>query len=66
MITHLNHDPRFYYGHYPEHGTAGYDGPGWYIIDYRGLVGPFNSKQEAKDREDKPTDIDEWENEGGN
>jgi hypothetical protein len=65
MITRLDHDPKFYYGHYPEHGTTGYDGPGWYVIDYRGLVGPFDSEQEAKDREDKPTDIDGWENEGG-
>ena len=65
MITHLNHDPKFYYGHYPEHGTAGYDGPGWYVIDYRGLVGPFDSEQEAKDTETKPTNVDGWENEGG-
>ena len=61
MITYLDQDPKFYYGHYPEHGTTGYDGPGWYAVNDRGLVGPFNSEQEAK----APTDIDGWENEGG-
>ena len=25
MITYLDQDPKFYYGHYPEHGTTGYD-----------------------------------------
>ena len=61
MIKYLGQDPKFYYGHYPEHGTTGYDGPGWYVIDDGSLVGPFNSKQEAK----APTNVDGWENEGG-
>jgi len=65
MITYLDQDPAFYYGHYPEHGTTGYDGPGWYVVNGRGLVGPFNSEQEAKDSETTPTNVDGWENEGG-
>ena len=53
MITYLDQDPKFYYGGYPESGTTGYDGPGWYIWDNMGVVGPFDSEKEAKDREEQ-------------
>ena len=49
-------DPAFEGRNYPEHGTAGYDGPGWYVIDYRGLVGPFDSEEEANRRLKDGTD----------
>ena len=56
MITYFDQDPRFYYGHYPEYGTTGYDGPGWYVVDYRGLVGPFDNEEEAHRRFEDGTD----------
>ena len=58
-------DPAFNNG-YPEHGTVGYDGRGWYYFYGGQLWGPFDSEEEAKQREVKQfIDIDEWENEGG-
>ena len=50
MITYLNHDPKFYYGHYPESGTIGYDGKGWYYFYGGQLWGPFDSEEEANRR----------------
>ena len=56
MITYLDQDPKFCYGHYPEYGTTGYDGPGWYIGNSGGLVGPFDSEEEANRRLEDETD----------
>ena len=56
MITYLDQDPKFYYGHYPEHGTIGYDGPGWYVVNAGDLVGPFDNEKEANRRLEDGTD----------
>ena len=56
MIIHLDQDPQFYHGGYPESGTTGYDGPGWYIWDHKGVVGPFDSEEEANRRLKDGTD----------
>jgi hypothetical protein len=60
-------DPAFAGSYYPEHGTTGYDGRGWYCSHGGQLFGPFETKQEAeiKSREVKSAGVDEWENEGG-
>ena len=57
-------DPAFNNG-YPEHGTTGYNGRGWYYFYGGQLWGPFDSEEEANNREAKSTSINEWENEGG-
>jgi len=59
-------DPAFEGKGYPEHGTTGYDGRGWYYFYGGQLWGPFNSEHEARDMEGEGVDIGEWENEGGN
>jgi len=56
MIIHLEQDPRFYYGGYPESGTEGYNGPGWYVWDHRGINGPYKTEQEAKKNENTSSD----------
>ncbi len=43
-------DPAFNNG-YPEHGTVGYDGKGWYYFYGGQLWGPFDSEEEAKLKE---------------
>ena len=53
MINQLDQDPSFYYGGYAESGSKGYDGPGWYIWDHLGLVGPFVTEKAAKDAYNK-------------
>tara|TARA_R110000824_G_scaffold223667_2_gene411406 strand:+ start:5866 stop:6048 length:183 start_codon:yes stop_codon:yes gene_type:complete len=58
-------DPSFRDNIYPESGTIGYDGKGWYYFHGGQLWGPFDSEEEAKKGEDKSTSVDEWENEGG-
>jgi hypothetical protein len=50
---------------YAEHGTAGYNGCGWYYFCDGRLCGPFDSEREAKDTETTPSNVDGWENEGG-
>ena len=57
-------DPAFDNG-YPESGTVGYNGRGWYYFYGGQLWGPFDSEEEANNREAKSTSINEWENEGG-
>jgi len=52
MIIYLTQDPSFY-GSYPESGIKGYEGPGWYIWDHTGLVGPFSTEQKAQDSKNK-------------
>ena len=56
MIIHLEQDPRFYYGGYPESGTEGYNGPGWYVWNHRGINGPYKTEQEAKKNENTSSD----------
>ena len=59
-------DPSFRDNIYPESGTIGYDGKGWYYFHGGQLWGPFDSEEEAKKGEVKQsTELDEWENEGG-
>jgi len=58
-------DPAFEDHRYPEHGTVGYGGRGWYYFHGGQLWGPFDSEQEAKNRKATPTNVDGWENEGG-
>ena len=45
-------DPAFI-GGYPECGTAGYDGKGWYYFYGGQLWGPFDSEEEAAKEWDK-------------
>ena len=52
MIIYLTQDPSFY-GGYPESGSKGYEGPGWYIWDHTGLIGPFSTEQKAQDSNNK-------------
>ena len=58
-------DPSFRDNSYPESGTTGYDGKGWYYFYGGQLWGPFDSEEEAKKGEAKAPPVDEWENEGG-
>jgi len=64
-VDYYSMDPAFDGRSYPECGTTGYDGKGWYYFHGGQLWGPFNSEKEARNRQDKPADIDGWENEGG-
>tara|TARA_Y100001951_G_C11150985_1_gene189172 strand:- start:69 stop:224 length:156 start_codon:yes stop_codon:yes gene_type:complete len=50
-------DPAFNNG-YPEHGTVGYDGRGWYYFYGGQLWGPFDSEEEAIAGENKQTSSD--------
>jgi len=56
MIVYLDQDPKFYYGSYPESGTTGYNGEGWYIWDNVGVIGPFDNEQQAKDKQEELND----------
>ena len=51
-------DPAFEGYNYPESGTIGYDGKGWYYFYGGQLWGPFDSKEEAEARESKQTSSD--------
>ena len=65
-VEYYRMDPAFEGRNYPEYGTTGYDGRGWYYFYGGQLWGPFDSEEEAKQGEVKQsTEIDEWENEGG-
>ena len=57
-------NPAFEEHRYPESGTTGYDGKGWYYFYGGQLWGPFDSEEEAIKGETTPP-VDEWENEGG-
>ena len=58
-------DPAFAGRGYPEHGTTGYEGRGWYYFHGGKLLGPFETKEEAVNEEVKSASVDEWVNEGG-
>ena len=47
-------DPAFTGNSYPECGTAGYNGKGWYYFHGGQLWGPFDSKEDAENNE-KPS-----------
>ena len=49
-------DPAFTGNNYPECGTAGYDGKGWYYFHGGQLWGPYDSKEEAEQREQTSSD----------
>ena len=49
-------DPAFTGNNYPECGTAGYDGKGWYYFHGGQLWGPFDSKEEAEQGEQTSSD----------
>ena len=49
-------DPAFTGNNYPECGTAGYDGKGWYYFHGGQLWGPYDSKEEAEKREQTSSD----------
>tara|TARA_B110001454_G_C12473394_1_gene331308 strand:+ start:176 stop:379 length:204 start_codon:yes stop_codon:yes gene_type:complete len=57
-------DPSFTYNSYPESGTAGYDGKGWYYFHDGQLCGPFNSERDANRCQQFAKDINEWKNKG--
>jgi len=44
-------DPAFEGYDYPESGSVGYDGRGWYYFYGGQLWGPFDSEEEAKLKE---------------
>jgi hypothetical protein len=46
-------DPKFQDDKYPESGTVGYDGRGWYYFHGGQLWGPFETKQEAETKENE-------------
>ena len=53
-------DPAFEGCNYPECGTTGYDGRGWYYFYGGQLWGPFDSEDEARKGETKQsTEVDE-------
>jgi len=44
-------DPAFSTSEYGEKGTVGYDGKGWYFFNGGQLYGPYDSQEEAKQKE---------------
>jgi hypothetical protein len=46
-------DPAFEGRDYPEHGSTGYDGRGWYYFHGGQLWGPFETEQEAETKENE-------------
>ena len=52
-VDYYRMDPAFTGNHYPECGTAGYDGKGWYYFYGGQLWGPFDSEEEAVTRENE-------------
>ena len=44
-------DPAFVGNNYPECGTVGYNGKGWYYFHGGQLWGPFDSKEDAENNE---------------
>lgn len=44
-------DPAFQGRNYPENGTIGYNGKGWYYFHGGQLWGPFNNEEEAITKE---------------
>ena len=49
-------DPAFTGNGYPENGTVGYDGKGWYYFYGGQLWGPFGSKEDAENNEQTSSD----------
>ena len=49
-------DPAFTGNSYPECGTTGYDGKGWYYFHGGQLWGPFDSKEDAENNERTSSD----------
>jgi hypothetical protein len=49
-VVYYRMDPAFNNG-YPESGTVGYDGRGWYYFYGGQLWGPFDSEEEAAEKE---------------
>ena len=54
-VDYYRMDPAFE-GGYPESGTVGYDGKGWYYFYGGQLWGPYDSKEEAEKREQTSSD----------
>ena len=54
-VDYYRMDPAFE-GGYPECGTAGYNGKGWYYFYGGQLWGPYDSKDEAEQREQTSSD----------
>ena len=54
-VDYYSMDPSFE-GGYPECGTAGYDGKGWYYFHGGQLWGPFDSKEDAENNERTSSD----------
>ena len=52
-VDYYRMDPAFTGNNYPECGTAGYDGKGWYYFYGGQLLGPFDSEEEAVTRENE-------------
>ena len=49
---------------YAEHGTAGYNGCGWYYFCDGKMCGPFSSERSANRCRRFSEDINEWKNKG--
>ena len=52
-VDYYRMDPAFTGNNYPERGTAGYDGKGWYYFYGGQLWGTFDSEEEAIARENE-------------
>ena len=52
-VDYYRMDPAFTGNNYPECGTAGYGGKGWYYFYGGQLWGPFDSEEEAVTRENE-------------
>ena len=50
-VEYYRMDPAFEGYDYPESGSVGYDGRGWYYFYGGQLWGPFDSEEEAKLKE---------------
>ena len=50
-VEYYRMDPAFEGYDYPESGSVGYDGKGWYYFYGGQLWGPFDSEEEAKLKE---------------
>ena len=50
-VDYYRMDPAFTGNNYPECGTAGYDGKGWYYFYGGQLWGPYDSKEDAENNE---------------
>jgi|TARA_R110000824_G_scaffold150523_4_gene321165 hypothetical protein len=54
-VKYYSMDPRFECDSYPETGTIGYDGKGWYYFHHGQLFGPYDSEKKAEEQKNTLT-----------